>query len=513
MSQPAAKSPAELDQLCINTIRTLSMDAVQKANSGHPGTPMALAPVAFHLWQNHLRYDPDEPLWPNRDRFVLSVGHASMLLYSLLHLAGVKAVDEHGKPTDAPAVSLDDIKQFRQLDSKTPGHPEYRMTTGVETTTGPLGQGLGNSVGMAMAARWHEAHFNKPDCAAVRLPRLRAVRRRRHDGRRVARGGIARGASEALEPDLDLRQQPHHDRRPHGPRLQRRRGIAFPGLQLEHDARRRRQRRSRARSRDQQGEGDHRPADADRREEHHRLGRAEQAGHVVGARRSARRRGSQAREDARTAGRKTRSSSCPTACTNASREAWARAARRRATNGRSASTTTARSIRELAQGIQRRCSASQLPDGWDADIPVFEADAKGIATRESSGKVLNAIAAAHSVDDRRCGGSLAVDENQSQVRRRRQFRARQLRRPQPALRHPRARHGRGRQRPRALGLAAVRVHVPDFQRLHEAADPALRDHGSAGRSTCSRTIRSASARTVRRISRSSNSPRCAACRG
>ncbi|MFM0152276.1 transketolase [Paraburkholderia sediminicola] len=151
------------DQLCINTIRTLSMDAVQKANSGHPGTPMGLAPVAYHLWQNHLRYDPDEPLWPNRDRFVLSVGHASMLLYSLLHLANVKAVDDDGKPTGSPAVSLDDIEHFRQLGSNTPGHPEYRMTTGVETTTGPLGQGLGNSVGMAMAARWYESHFNKPD--------------------------------------------------------------------------------------------------------------------------------------------------------------------------------------------------------------------------------------------------------------------------------------------------------------------------------------------------------------
>ncbi|MFM0340070.1 transketolase [Paraburkholderia fungorum] len=152
-----------LDQLCINTIRTLSMDAVQKANSGHPGTPMALAPVVYHLWQNHLRYDPDQPLWPNRDRFVLSVGHASMLLYSTLHLANVKAVDDDGKPTTRPAVSLDDIEHFRQLDSNTPGHPEYRMTTGVETTTGPLGQGLGNSVGMAMAGRWYESRFNKPD--------------------------------------------------------------------------------------------------------------------------------------------------------------------------------------------------------------------------------------------------------------------------------------------------------------------------------------------------------------
>jgi transketolase len=156
-------SSTDLDRLSIDTIRTLSMDAVQKANSGHPGTPMALAPVAFHLWQNHLRYDPAEPLWANRDRFVLSVGHASLLLYSMLHLSGIKAVDHDGKPTGKPAVSLDDIKHFRQLDSNTPGHPEYRMTTGVETTTGPLGQGLGNSVGMAMAARWYESRFNKPD--------------------------------------------------------------------------------------------------------------------------------------------------------------------------------------------------------------------------------------------------------------------------------------------------------------------------------------------------------------
>jgi len=151
------------DQLCINTIRTLAMDAVQKANSGHPGTPMALAPVGYTLWNQFLRYHPEHPDWPNRDRFVLSVGHASMLLYSLLHLSGVIEIDEHGKPSGQPAVSLEDIKQFRQLDSKTPGHPEYRMTTGVETTTGPLGQGCANSVGMAMAERWLGERFNAPE--------------------------------------------------------------------------------------------------------------------------------------------------------------------------------------------------------------------------------------------------------------------------------------------------------------------------------------------------------------
>ncbi len=158
------RSDPALDKLCIDTIRTLAMDAVQKADSGHAGAPMGLAPVAYQLWQHHLRYDPNEPLWPNRDRFVLSVGHASMLLYSVLHLAGVRAVDDDGNPTQSPAVSLDDIRHFRQLDSKTPGHPEYRMTTGVETTTGPLGQGLGNSVGMAIASRWYAARYNQADC-------------------------------------------------------------------------------------------------------------------------------------------------------------------------------------------------------------------------------------------------------------------------------------------------------------------------------------------------------------
>ncbi|PZU06632.1 transketolase [Sphingomonas sp.] len=149
------------ERLAIDTIRTLAMDAVQKANSGHPGTPMALAPVAYTLWRDFLRYDPATPDWPDRDRFVLSVGHASMLLYAVLHLAGVIEIDADGKPTGAPAVSLEDIEQFRQMGSKTPGHPEYRMTTGVETTTGPLGQGCGNSVGMAIAERALAARFNR----------------------------------------------------------------------------------------------------------------------------------------------------------------------------------------------------------------------------------------------------------------------------------------------------------------------------------------------------------------
>jgi transketolase len=158
-----AKSQLDLDQLSINTIRTLAIDGVQKANSGHPGAPMGLAPVVYELWQRYLRYDPADPLWMNRDRFVLSNGHASMLLYATLHLTGVRDVDGDGNVRpDKSAVSMDDIKSFRQLDSKTPGHPESHMTAGVETTTGPLGQGVGNSVGMAIASKWLGANYNKP---------------------------------------------------------------------------------------------------------------------------------------------------------------------------------------------------------------------------------------------------------------------------------------------------------------------------------------------------------------
>jgi transketolase len=156
VAQPVA---TDIDTLCINTIRTLSIDAIQKANSGHPGTPMAMAPVAYTLWQRFLRFDPSDPIWPNRDRFVLSAGHASMLLYSLLHLAKVEAVDPEYEVLGHPSVSMDDIKAFRQLDSHCPGHPEYHLTSGVETTTGPLGQGIATSVGMAMAGKWLQARY------------------------------------------------------------------------------------------------------------------------------------------------------------------------------------------------------------------------------------------------------------------------------------------------------------------------------------------------------------------
>jgi len=153
----------DLDQLCVNTIRTLSIDAVQQANSGHPGTPMGLAPLVYTLWNRTMYFDPKDPIWPNRDRFVLSNGHASMLLWSILHLTQTQAVNANYEKLGQPSVTLDDIRRFRQLDSRAPGHPEYHWVSGVETTTGPLGQGVATSVGMAIGERWLAAHYNRPD--------------------------------------------------------------------------------------------------------------------------------------------------------------------------------------------------------------------------------------------------------------------------------------------------------------------------------------------------------------
>jgi len=161
-SEQTSVTGAQLDTLSINTIRTLAIDGVQQANSGHPGAPMGLAAVAYCLWQDFLRYDPADPTWLNRDRFVLSNGHASMLLYALLHLAEVREVDENGQVLKELAMPMEELKRFRQLGSRTPGHPESHITSGVETTTGPLGQGVGNSVGMAIASKWLAANFNKP---------------------------------------------------------------------------------------------------------------------------------------------------------------------------------------------------------------------------------------------------------------------------------------------------------------------------------------------------------------
>src|SRR5580704_7918244 len=152
----------ELEQLSINTIRTLSIDAVQQAKSGHPGTPMALAPLVYTIWNRVMNFDPQDPIWPNRDRFILSNGHASMLLWSALHLSRTQAVNAEYEALGKPSVTLDDIRRFRQLNSKAPGHPEYHWVSGVETTSGPLGQGVATSVGMAIAQKWLASRYNRP---------------------------------------------------------------------------------------------------------------------------------------------------------------------------------------------------------------------------------------------------------------------------------------------------------------------------------------------------------------
>ena len=223
----------ELDELAINTIRTLSIDAVQQANSGHPGTPMALAPLVYTIWNRVMRFDPQDPIWPNRDRFVLSNGHASMLLWSMLHLTGTQAVNADYERLGEPSVTLDDIRRFRQLGSKAPGHPEYHWVSGVETTTGPLGQGVATSVGMAIAQKWLANRYNRPGLRPVRLQRLCGLRRRLHDGGCRLGGGVACRPPGPRQSLLDLRQQSHHHRRQHPHRLHRGRRGAVSGLRLE----------------------------------------------------------------------------------------------------------------------------------------------------------------------------------------------------------------------------------------------------------------------------------------
>ncbi len=282
-----AERQTDIDELCINTIRTLSMDAVQKANSGHPGTPMALAPLAYTLWQRYLRFDPEDPIWPNRDRFVLSVGHASMLLYSLLHLAGVKAVDPDYEIVGQPAVSLDDIKNFRQLDSKCPGHPEYRLTSGVEATTGPLGQGVATSVGMAIASAWQAAHFNRPgaelfdfDVYAVAGDGC-LMEGVSHEAASIA--GHQRLSNLCWVYDNNHITIDGHTSITYSDDVQTR----FEGYQLERHQGRGRERPGPDRSGVRQLQGGGAAADADHRRLPHRLRRAPQAGHGRGPRRAA----------------------------------------------------------------------------------------------------------------------------------------------------------------------------------------------------------------------------------
>ena len=389
-SNAQVREDGSLDRLAIDTIRTLAMDAVQKANSGHPGTPMALAPIGATLWTKFLRYDPAHPDWPNRDRFVLSVGHASMLLYGLIHLAGIEEIDADGNKTGCEAVSLDDIEQFRQLSSKTPGHPEYRHTTGVETTTGPLGQGCGNSVGMAIAERWLAARYNRDgftlfdhdiyvfcsDGDMMEGVASEAASMAGHlkcsnlcwvyDANEIT---IEGGTPLAFDEDVGMRFQAYGwnvihvddaedtdtfanaieqfkatDDRPTLIVVRSVIGIGFPTRAGTHKA-----------HSDAPGEEEIRGAKKS-------YGWPEDAQFRVPA------EAKQHFHD-QLAGR-----GAPL------REAWEKMFARYGEQY----PDLAHEIKQMRQG--------KLPDGWDADLPTFEADAKGMASREAGGKVLNAIA-------------------------------------------------------------------------------------------------------------------------
>ena len=470
IAQPKA---TDLDTLCINTIRTLSIDAIQKANSGHPGTPMAMAPVAYTLWQRFLRFDPADPIWPNRDRFVLSAGHASMLLYSLLHLTRAQAVDPDYETLGEPSVSLDDIESFRQLDSKAAGHPEYHLTSGVETTTGPLGQGIATTRGDGDRRQVARRALRR---RAVRLRRLRDLRRRRPDGGGLRRGRLDRRPSAPRQPLLDLRQQPHLDRRPHRARLQRRRRRALHRLRLE---RHQGGRRQRPRAADpgvrglQAGGG---AAHADHRRQPHRLRLAAQAGHRRGPRGAARRQTRCARRSAPTAGPRTPSSWSPTASTSISPTGSALAGRRLRAEWEQRVADGDPALAAQIDQMQRR----ELPEGWDAEIPSFDADPGGIATRKASNEVLNAIAPrvpwllSGSAD---LTGSAASGLD---LRRGRHLLARGPLGPRPPLRDSRARVGRDLQRAGALQAAPGLVDLPDLLRLRPPGDPPLGADGAAG---------------------------------
>ena len=380
-----------MDQLAINTIRTLSMDAVQAANSGHPGTPMALAPLVYTLWNRVMRFDPQDPIWPGRDRFVLSNGHASMLLWSVLHLTGTRAVNADYERLGEPSVTLDDIRRFRQFGSKAPGHPEYRMVSGVETTTGPLGQGIATSVGMAIAERWLADRYNRPGFELFDY-NIYAVC---GDGC-LMEGVSAEAASLAghlgldhlcwifdnnhitIEGSTDLTFTEDVATRflAYGWNVLRV-GDANDIERIEHAL---------AGLSADQG-----PADA-----HHPRQPASATARPTGrapppptASRSATRKS--ASPSAPTAGRRTRSSSCRTASASTSPPASGSGAPTRVARGRSSSPPTDPSIR-IWRRRSIRCNGVSCRRAGIANLPVFPADPKGVAGREASGKVLNVLA-------------------------------------------------------------------------------------------------------------------------
>ena len=477
VSDQSVATGTQLDQLCINTIRTLSMDAVQKANSGHPGTPMALAPVAYCLWQQFLRYDPENPLWPNRDRFVLSNGHASMLLYSLIHLAGVRDVAPGGKVLSSPSLSLDEIKNFRQLGSKTPGHPEYGLTSGVETTTGPLGQGVANSVGMAIAERWLAEYFNRPGFELFNYNIWVIC----GDGD-MMEGISSEAASVAghlklsnlcwiydnnhitIEGNTDLAYDENVPAR-----------FAAYGWDVQHvhDAN------------DLVALANaytHALGVKDRPklivvDSHigfgspHRQDTKEAHGEPLGEEEvKLTKRAYGWPEDAKFL--------VPDGVQENFREVMGKRGRQLTSQWNTLLSKYSAQYPDLAtqfERLQHRQSAA----GWDKELPTFAPDAKGLATRDSSSKVLNAIA---KNDPWLMGGSADLypsTKTRLTFDGAGDFEANHYNAPEFPFRHSRARHGRDCKRHESGESSRLRVDLPHFQRLHENADPPFGRHGSS----------------------------------
>jgi transketolase len=474
-SAPLTAEHHAADQLCINTIRTLAMDAVQKANSGHPGTPMALAPVGYTLWSQFLRYHPQHPDWPNRDRFVLSVGHASMLLYSLLHLAGVDEIDAHGKPTGKPAISLEDIKQFRQLDSKTPGHPEYRMTTGVETTTGPLGQGCANSVGMAMAERWLAERFNRPGATLFDYKVYTLC----GDGD-MMEGVSSEAASIAghlklanlcwIYDNNTISIEGHTELAFSEDVAERFRGYGWHTVHVK-DA-------NDAAALAEALQTFQSTTDAPTLivvdsiigyGAPHKQNTASAHGEPLGE--------DEIRLAKQSYGWDENSSfEVPEQARTRLRDAL----HSRSDNDYQAWNSTLEQLQGSEPALAAELAAmreGKMPAGWDAKLPTFDTDAKGIATRASGGKVLNAFA--EQIPWLLGGSADLSPSTKTNLRRRRQFLGQGLQRPQPALRRARACHGRHRQRPGPVLPAQLHLDLPGVQRLHETPDPPGVDHGAA----------------------------------
>ena len=368
MGEPAATADfTALDGLCVNTIRTLAMDAVQKANSGHPGAPMGLAPVAYALWQKYLRYDPKDPLWPNRDRFVLSNGHASMLLYSLIpprrHPRHDRPRLEGGGRAVPAARPAQELPAASQPHPRAPGEPHHRRGRDDHRAARPGGRELGRHGDRPEVDRGHvrQAGVREP----VRAPGVLHPGRRVHDGGRHVRGRVPGRAPEARQPVLDLRRQPHLDRREHEHHVHRGRGRPVPGLRVGRAAGDGRERRSPVRRVRRDVPEDGRQADPHHREDAHRVRVAEQAGQEGSPRQPARRGRGQRRPRSSSAGRRTSRSTSRTGCTTGSRKRWASGGPTCGRRGTRRSPTTRRSTR-TSPSSSSRCRRASCPTGGTA---------------------------------------------------------------------------------------------------------------------------------------------------